>query len=85
MLVAVWAELFKLNPRGGVAPIFHGRVAGNPWRSLVGIGATLGAFQRNDNADTFTLSHNPTKQRRRTNYTQTSIISHDRRVEQRFF
>ena len=59
--VTVRAELFQFQPCCGIATIFHRRVTGNARRSLVGIGATLGTFQRNNNANAFIFSHNPGK------------------------
>lgn len=61
VLIAMGAKLFQFKPCGSVAAIFHRRVAGNPWRSLVGVCATLGTLQRNDDTNAFILSHNPTK------------------------
>jgi len=62
MLVAVGTELIEFDPSGGVATIFGRGIPRNPWRSLVGISATLSAFQCDYDANTFILSHNPARQ-----------------------
>jgi hypothetical protein len=59
MLVAMSAEFFQLNPGSGVTTIFSRGVTGHARRSLGRIGATLGAFQRDDDPDAF--SHKSTK------------------------
>jgi hypothetical protein len=41
MLVAVRAELFEFYPCGCVATVFGGRIARNPWRSLVRVSTTF--------------------------------------------
>ncbi len=53
MFVAVRAELFKLYSAGIITAIFGGCVARNAGRALVDVGATLGAFEGDDNADAF--------------------------------
>jgi hypothetical protein len=53
----VGTELFQLDPGGGVAAILFGGVTGNTGRSLVEVGSTFSAFQRNDNSYAFILSH----------------------------
>jgi hypothetical protein len=57
MLVAVRAEFLEFYPRRRIATIFGGRVAVDTGRSLIDICATLGAFQRNNDANAF--SHFP--------------------------
>jgi hypothetical protein len=59
VLIAMRTKLVEFQPTGGIPTIFHGRVAGHTGRSLVGIGAALGTFQRDNNTDPFVLSHNP--------------------------
>jgi hypothetical protein len=51
VLVAVGAELAQFKPVGGIPAIFGGGVTRNPRRSLIGVCATLSAFQRNDDTD----------------------------------
>jgi len=67
VFVAVGAELFQLNPCRSVTAVFHCGVARNSGRSLIWVSATLGTFQRDHNANTFTLSHNPKNSRDGTN------------------
>lgn len=55
MLVAVAAELFQFQPGRCVTAVLSGGVTGDPRRSLVGIGATLGTFQGDNLTDA--LSH----------------------------
>jgi hypothetical protein len=76
VLVAVRTELFQLQPSGGVAAVLHGGVAGYPRRSLVGVGAALGTFQSDDEANPFILCHNSTTLQNWTVQTRISIISH---------
>jgi len=56
VLVAMGAKLVQLETVGGGAAIFAGGVAGNAWRTLVGICPTFSAFQRDRDAITF-LGH----------------------------
>ncbi len=51
------AELFEFEPCGGVATVFHRRVAGDARGALIRIGPALGAFQRNYDSYAFTFSH----------------------------
>jgi hypothetical protein len=55
------AEFFQFNPRSGVAAVFGGGIARHSGRSLVGVRPTFGAFQRDDNSNVLTLSHNLTR------------------------
>jgi hypothetical protein len=55
VLITVRTKFLQLQPSGGVPAVFGGAVTGNPGRSLVEIGSTLGAFQ-GDN-ETNALSH----------------------------
>jgi hypothetical protein len=59
MLVAMGAEFFQLNPGSSVTTIFGRGVTGHPRRSLGCVGATLRAFQRDNDPDAF--SHRSTK------------------------
>jgi hypothetical protein len=59
MLIAVRAKFLQFQPRRCVAAVFLGGVARNARRTLVRIGAALGAFQRNNQSNVLTLSHNP--------------------------
>lgn len=56
--VAMRAELFQLQAAGRIATVLGGSVAGNSWRSLIEIAATLGTLKRNDNSDALLASHN---------------------------
>jgi hypothetical protein len=51
------AELFQFNAARGVAAILLGCVARHTGRSLIGIGATLGAFEGDYESNVFTLGH----------------------------
>jgi len=57
VLIAMSAKLFEFHPPGCVPAVFSGGVAGHPSGSLGWITATFGAFQRDDNTNTFS-SHN---------------------------
>lgn len=57
MFIAVGAKLFQLQTSCGVAAVLRRRVARDTGRSLVGITATLGTFQCNDDADALLTSH----------------------------
>lgn len=61
VLVAVGAKLVQLKPIGGIPTVLGGGVAGYSRRSLIGICATLGAFQRDNNSDALLSSHSPRK------------------------
>ena len=74
--VAVGAEFLQFQPGGGIPAVFHGRVTGNTGRSLVDIGATFGAFQRNNDPNAFLAGHSSTLSKdKKDNLTQTLIIS----------
>jgi len=51
--IAVGAELFQFHSASGIPPIFGRGIAGYSGRSLIVVGTTLSAFQRNDDSDTF--------------------------------
>jgi len=57
VLVAVGAELFQFQPGGGIAAIFGGGIARHTRRSLVNVRATFGAFQIDNQANTFLTCH----------------------------
>lgn len=57
VLVAVGAELFQFQARGGVAAVLLGGVARHAGRALVGVGAALGALQGDHEPYVFTFSH----------------------------
>lgn len=56
--VAVGAELLDFEPPGGVPTVFASGITGYAVRTLVGIGATFGAFHGDGNADAFFACHN---------------------------
>ncbi len=58
VLVAMGAEFLQLHAPRGIPTVFHGGVPGHPCGPLVGVGATLGAFQRNDDSDALPFGHN---------------------------
>ena len=58
MLVAVGAKLLQFNPRRGVTAVLGGCVSGNTRRSLGDVGATVGAFQRHNQARPLLTCHN---------------------------
>jgi len=47
VLIAVRAKLLQLDAAGGIPTIFLSGVPRHPIRSLIGIGATLGALKGN--------------------------------------
>lgn len=53
MLIAVRTEFFQFHPSCGVATVFLRGIPGHPRRSLIGIGATFGALQRNHDPNAF--------------------------------
>lgn len=53
VFVAIGTELFKLDPGRGIATVFLGGVTGHPRLALLRIGPTLGTFQGDNDADTF--------------------------------
>lgn len=55
MFVAVSAKFIQFQPSSGIPAVFGAGVAGNPWRALSKIAATLRTFQRDD--DSNALSH----------------------------
>ncbi len=57
VFVAVGAKLIEFDTCGGVPTIFGRGVARNPCGTLVGVSATLGTLQRDN--DPNALSHSP--------------------------
>ncbi len=53
MFVAMGAELLEFQAGCCVATVFCRGVARNPGRSFIGVSATLRAFQRDNNSNTF--------------------------------
>jgi hypothetical protein len=56
--VTVRAEFFDLEPPGGITTVFASGIARNAVGTLVGIGATFGAFDGDRDADAFFACHN---------------------------
>lgn len=57
MLIAMGAEFFDFHATGGVPAVFHGRIAGNAGRALIGVRAALGTFQSDDDSNAFFACH----------------------------
>jgi hypothetical protein len=55
--IAIAAEFLQLQSRRRIATILHGGVARNTGRTFVRVRAAFRAFQRYNNAYTFTLGH----------------------------
>ena len=71
--ITVGAKLFQFQPTCSVPTILGCGVARDTRRTLVGVRATLGTLQRNNNADA--LCHSG-KSKSSEKWTQIAIISH---------
>jgi hypothetical protein len=70
-------EFFQLHATRRVPTIFHGRIAGHTVRSLIGVRATFGAFQGNNQSDPFLAGHGSTVSLQLRLKTQLTIFAYD--------
>jgi hypothetical protein len=56
--VAMSTEFLQLHSTSGIATVFHGGITRYPRGTLIGVSATLGTFQCDNDTNAFLACHN---------------------------